>query len=117
MAGTHPPDDLRPDWATIPRLLLDLRSVTDTTTIGEPEMRQALAQLDADRQILAGQRNAILAGREFSKASRYSRLAEHYGMDAVVFNNLDTACLFLNINVQQASHILDELRAALHKQR
>ena len=102
-----------PDWANPPRILSDLRSVTDTATIQEPEMRQALAQLGANQHLLAGRRNAIVAGAEFRKASRYAELVEHYGMQTVVFNNLDTACIFLNINPEYARAKIAELHREL----
>jgi hypothetical protein len=102
-----------PDWPVISRFIVDLRSVTDTSSIRDKEIDQVKIAFTSDQPALAGKRSAIIASREFRRASRFAELVERFGTSTVVFNNLDTACLFLGIDFMEAHKTLEGLRLKL----
>jgi hypothetical protein len=63
-----------PRWHSSQRFLADLRSVTDTSTIGPAEVDDAVKAFSADRDSLTHKRGAIVALQEFGKARRFADL-------------------------------------------
>jgi hypothetical protein len=102
-----------PDWPMIPRFIVDLQSVTDTSSIGDEEIDQVKTVFTSNQPALSGKRSAIIASREFRRASRFAKLVERFGTSTVVFNNLDTACLFLDIDFMETHKTLEGLRLKL----
>jgi hypothetical protein len=102
-----------PDWSIIPRFIVDLQSVTDTSSIGNEEIDQVKTVFASDPPALSGKRTAIIASDEFRRASRFAALVEPFGTSIVVFNNLDTACLFLGIDFMETQKTLVGLRVKL----
>jgi hypothetical protein len=100
-----------PDWPMISRFIVDLQSVTDTSSIGD-EVRIVFT---SDQPALSGKRSAIIASSEFRRASRFAELVERFGTSTFVFNHLDTACLFLDIDFKETHKILEGLRLRLRK--
>lgn len=103
---------VHPTWPRTSRVLADLLSVRDTSSIGIPDLEHAVRIFSAEPSYLPGKRMAILARNEFGKARHFGQLMGRFGMSVLVFNNLDTACLFLGLDVAYASPIL----ADMHKQ-
>ena len=102
-----------PDWFQVQRFMVDLQTVTDTSGIGDEEIEEIRKIFSSDPLILAGKRTAIIASEEFRKASRFSSFVERFGTASVVFNSLDTACLFLGIDQTYARQAIQGLRAQL----
>jgi hypothetical protein len=102
-----------PDWPMIQRFLVDLQSVTDTSSIADEEIDQIKTVFTSGQPVLVGKRSAIIASREFRRASRFAKLVERFGTSTVVFNNLDTACLFLDIDFMETHKTLERLRTKL----
>jgi hypothetical protein len=102
-----------PDWYSIVRVIADLQTVTDTTSMGVKEIEQAAANFGLKRDTLARKRCAVLARDEFGKAKRFGEFISSFGVTLIVFNSLDTACLFLDLDLKETRRILDGLRAAL----
>ena len=101
------------DWLAAPRFIASLQSVTDTSTIGDREVEQVRAVLDANREKMAGKRGAIVASEEFWKAKRFGEVIAPFGASVVVFNSLDTACAFLGIDWAETQPMIERLRARL----
>lgn len=102
-----------PTWKSTPRLLADLRSVEDTSTIGNEAMDHAVNIFTAERAGLTGKKIAVIAGDAFGKASRFGGLLSSYGVSLVVFNVLETACVYLGVDVTYANQVLDDMREQL----
>ena len=102
-----------PDWPHTPRFIVDLQSVTDTSSIKDHEILEVRQVFTSDPAILAGKRTAVVASEQFRRASRFAELVERFGASSIVFNNLDTACLFLGIDLDEARQTLERLRAEL----
>ena len=99
-----------PAWSTTPRLLADLRFVRDTSTIGDEEIARAGYIFAKERNGLAGKQLAVVARDQFGKARRFGDLIARFGVALVVFNNLDTACVFLGVEEGYAASRLHEMR-------
>jgi len=99
-----------PAWTTTSHILADLRYAEDTSTIGNEEIAQAVGIFSRDRSGLAGKQIAVVARDQFGKAQRFGALIARFGVSLVVFNNLDTACLFLGLDEGYANSKLHELR-------
>ena len=101
-----------PAWPRTTRVVADLLSVQDASSIGIPDLEHAVEIFSAEPSLLAGKRMAIVAQREFDKARHFGQLMGRFGMSVLVFNNLDTACLFLGLD---AAYVYRAL-ASIHKQ-
>jgi hypothetical protein len=67
----------------------------------------------SNQAALANKRAAVVARDVFGKAGRFVNQMAHFGTSMVVFNNLDTACLFLGIDLEETGQALGRLRATL----
>ena len=104
---------VEPEWPIISRFIVDLRTVSNTESIGDEEIEQAVAIFTADPGIVAEKRVAIVATEEFRKAKRFVELVARFSSTIVVFNTLDTACMFLGISLVETRKTLEDLRADL----
>jgi len=102
-----------PLWQSSHRFLADLRSVTDTSTIGLAEVAEAVKAFSADRNSLLYKRGAVIALNEFVRARTFADLLARFGTSVVIFNNLDTACLYLGLDVLETGRMLKGLRRQL----
>lgn len=100
-------------WRSSQRFLADLRSVTETSTIGPTEVEEAVKAFGADRRSLMRKRGAIIALEEFGRARQFADGIGRFGASVVIFNNLDTACLFPGLDVVETSRLLEGLRRQL----
>jgi len=104
-----------PAWASTPRILADLLSVKDTSSIHNAEIEHTVEIFSANPRALRGKKLAVIARDEFGKARHFEDLLMHFGVSSVVFNNLDTACLFLGMDVLHAYRMLDTMRQQLQR--
>jgi len=104
-----------PDWAGTPRILADLLSVKDTSSIHNREIEHVAEIFSANPRALRNKKLAVIAQDEFGKARHFEDLLMHFGVSSVVFNNLDTACLFLGMDVLYAYRMLDTMRQELQR--
>ena len=86
-----------PDWPMIPRFIVDLQSVTDTSSLGDEAIDQVKTVFTSYQHALSGKISTIIASRELRRASRFAELVERFGTSTVVFNHLDTAGLFFDM--------------------
>jgi hypothetical protein len=100
-----------PYWKQSSRFLVDLRSVTNTSSIDAGDIQTA-RQLFS-QNTTAGKRGAVIAANEFRNAQEFRTLIEASGISMVVFNGLDTACIFLGLDFTITSRELERLRNQL----
>jgi len=99
-----------PDWPAITRMLCDLRNVQDVSTIGEAEIEQAINILKAAPGDLRTKKCAIPASEAFRLATTYQRAISPYSTSVIVFNSLETACVYLGVDPARVQGVLDSLR-------
>lgn len=102
-----------PHWRSMQRFIADLQSVTDTSTIQEKEFELAAIAIAENREALALKTGAVVASQEFWQAHRFIRLIERFGTSTVVFNTVETACVFLGIDPIDTRHTIEQLRSQL----
>ncbi len=101
-------------WSRTPCLLVDLLPVRDTSSIGNAEIDRATEIFASDSKALRGKKVAVLARDEFGRARYFGDLVARLGVSLIVFNNLDTACLFLGLDLIYAYQALDEMHPHMH---
>ncbi len=99
-----------PDWSFYKKLqLIDLRTATGTKIDAEV-VRAAAGFGRTNSRNTVGVRMAIVAHDEFKRCAEYTGSLSKFLSTLIVFNSLDTACLWLGIDLHEAGRILDELR-------
>jgi hypothetical protein len=93
-----------PDWPVVTRVLCDLRSVADLSSLGDAEITQAVALYSLAPGNLAAKRAAVAASEAFQAA------IARFGPSVIVFNTLDTACIYLGVDAAFANEIFSGLR-------
>lgn len=101
-----------PDWMSCSRFIVDLRSAS-AISIGMDEVEQAGELFRSNSLLMTRKRGAVIARDEFRNASRFEALIAPSGVSMVVFNSLDTACLFLGLSFIETNGELERLRMQL----
>jgi hypothetical protein len=123
--GTVTPADWRrhiqelaadPGWTRSQCFLADLQTTTDTSSIGSGQVDIAATALGMEDGLLTGKRSAVVASLEFWRAQRFAEVVTGFGVTSVVFNSVDTACIFLGLDVTDTRQTLERLRVALRAQ-
>jgi hypothetical protein len=99
-----------PDWPAITRMVCDLRTVKDVSTIGEAVIGQAVELLRAAPGDLRVKRCAIPASDAFRIATIYQNALAPYAGSVIVFNSLDRACIYLGLDLAATEATLESLR-------
>jgi hypothetical protein len=100
-----------PDWPAVTRVLADLRRVQDVSTIGHAEITQAVALFSIAPGNLGVKKVAVPASDAFRKAAAFEQAIARFGPSVIVFNTVETACIYLGVDVEQARRVLAGLRA------
>ena len=79
-------------WPSITAMMVNLHLITDVSSIGEPEIKHAIALFNSMPGALSNKRIAVVAGDAFWKSRRFGELIGPYGPSVLVFNDLSTAC-------------------------
>ena len=101
-AGWPPPERLH---------LSDLRVATLDTSLDEATIDEAASLYARHRQKIEKMKVAIVAGTGFEKAVAFERVLERHGATAIVFNFLDSARKWLNIDADETNRAVQELYA------
>jgi hypothetical protein len=104
-----------PEWRALPRFIADLQTVTDTTSISDGAVEKAAAILNSNREIMSRKLGAVVAQDEFWRARRFGNLLQQFGTSTITFNTLDTACLFLGLDLTETRQAIRQLRAQLRE--
>jgi hypothetical protein len=99
-----------PDWPAVTRILADLRGVADIASIHEADITQAVALFRAAPGNLAGKKAAVPAADAFRQATAFQKAIAHFGPRVIVFNTLETACVYLGLDLAEAQGVLAGLR-------
>jgi hypothetical protein len=98
------------DWPPYEHLQLsDLQTATLDPTFDESALQKA-ANLFGQHPAISNLKVAIVTQTEFKSATDFERLIVKYLPSVIVFNDLETACLWLGIDIAIALHVLNSLR-------
>jgi hypothetical protein len=59
---------------------------------------------------IAGSKVAFVADAAFEKSSTFRRFMSIYPLSMIVFNDLDTACTWLGIDLHETERMIEEIR-------
>jgi len=104
-----------PDCRSVPRFIADLQSVTNTSTIQAKEVELAAVELAENSEGLPIKTGAVVATKEFRRAHKFLEILKGFGASTVVFNTVDTACLFLGIDSTETRETIEQLRSQLRR--
>ena len=92
-----------------PRAIVDLTMARFDSSVGKRQI-EALTDLYLQYQdIVAGSRVAIVVGSDIDKARLYEKYAKERGLNVVVFNTIEVACVWLGAD---ATHVREWMREA-----
>jgi hypothetical protein len=84
-----------------PRAIVDLRMAHFDSSVGKRQIEE-LADLYLQYQaIVAGARVAIVVGSDVDKVHLYEKYAKQRGLNVVVFNTIEVACVWLEADAAQ----------------
>lgn len=102
-----------PDWPAHRALhLSDLQTAHVDDSVDDAVLEKA-ASLFGSHPKLSNLKVAILAQEEFERAVSFERFFLRYRSSMIVFNSLETACIWLGIDLKVAALALQSLRAFL----
>jgi hypothetical protein len=102
-----------PNLPSAPRVLVDITRASFDPSIQERELGQLVDIYLHFRNKIAGARVAIVAGKEFEKASLYGRLAGREKINVIVFITINTACVWLGVNELEVREWVKRTQAEL----
>ena len=103
------------EWPPQQRLhLCDLRQASIDASIDEACLKSAADLYGTKREKISTMKVAIVAGEAFAKSKQFERFMSPYSATVIVFNNIETACAWLGVDVTHTKRKLDELRALPH---
>jgi len=102
-----------PNLPSAPRFLVDFTRATVEPSIGEKDIQEFIGLYQQYRNKAAGTRSAIIAGKEFDKASLYGRLAEREKVNVIVFNTITPACIWLGVKEPDVRKEVERMQAEL----
>jgi hypothetical protein len=99
------------DWPPGRRLhLTDLRDTSLDASMDESTIQKAADNYGKYPEKIKGMKVAIVASDAFSKAVVFERIITQYGATAIVFNFLNTARIWLDIDDDDIKRSLQQLR-------
>ena len=104
---------LDPKIPSAPQVVVDISRASFEPSIEEKEIQQVVDLYQHHRDKAAGARVAIVAGKEFERASLFGRLAEREKINVIVFNTITTACVWLGVNEPEVREWVDRTHAEL----
>ncbi len=99
-----------PDWPPQHGLLADLRHASVNASFDAAFAAQVVKLYLPLQVKVRGLRAAIVANSLFEKAKIFERIVSGYSPSVIVFNDLDTACVWLGVDVKTAKANLQLLR-------
>lgn len=104
-----------PAYAPMQLQITDLRFSSISPTIADAEI-QAMRELLADqRERVSLKKVAIVAGDEWRKLKLAEFALQTISVNSIVFNDLNTACLWLGVNVVEVGQDIKQLRIGLRQ--
>lgn len=102
-----------PKLPSAPQVFVDITRASFETSIGEKEFQHLADLYQLHRDKTAGARVAILAGKDFERASLHGRVAEREKVNVMVFNTFNTACLWLGVKESEVREGLERIYSEL----
>jgi hypothetical protein len=102
-----------PKFPISAKIVVDITRASFDSSIGESEIQTFVDLYRHHREKVAGARIAIVAGKDFGRASLYGKMAEKHMINVIVFNGLESACVWLGVDTKAIRHDMDQILAGL----
>jgi hypothetical protein len=102
-----------PHFPPAPRVIVDMTGASLDSAITQAEIQEFVDLYRHHRDKKAGTKIAIVAGKDFDKASLYAQLAEQWQVKAIVFTTFTPACAWLGVNETEVREWMEQTRAGL----
>ena len=89
-------------------ILTDLRTAIIDPSI-DAEVLEEVATFYGSHEKADKLRVALVASEAYTRSDLFQQLVSQYGISAIVFNTLDTACIWLGIDEEMCERTLQEL--------
>ena len=104
-----------PDFPTTLMQIADLRSAAADPSIDERGIKQAAELIGTHTVNRTGKKIAIVAGKEFKRSKMFENLVKIHFWNAIVFNDLSTACTWLGIDTMETQQEIEQIRIKLRE--
>jgi hypothetical protein len=104
-----------PDYASMQLQITDLRNSSIGPTITDEEIKAMTDLLDSQRQKVSMKKVAMVAGDEWNKPKLAEFALHAISINAIVFNDLETACIWLGINIKEVTQDIYQIRLKLQQ--
>ena len=105
-----------PELQTIGSVIVDAQYLTDDSSITDADIDESSRIFARVPQTRNRIKFAVVTGYVFGNRGKVERALICMGIVVVIFNRLETACIYLDIPLEQTQQTLDELRAKVHGQ-
>ncbi len=103
-----------PAWPAGRLFLTDVTTVSDVSHITDELIAEMAKRMrDEVSERVADARWALVAGDAFWMARKFARVVDGIVQSMVAFNSLDTACIWLGVDLGRARAALRELRTEI----
>jgi hypothetical protein len=105
-----------PELQTVGSVIVDAQHLTDDSSITDADIDEYNGVFARVLQATNRMKFALVTGYVFGKRGKVEHALMCMGVVVVIFNLLETACIYLDIPLQETQRTLDELRARVHPQ-
>jgi hypothetical protein len=102
-----------PKFPPAPHVFVDLTRASLEASIEDKVLQQFVDGYRPHRNKTEGARVAIVAGKDFEKASLYGRLADREKINVIVFTTINTACVWLGVNEPEIRKEIKRIQSEL----
>ncbi|MFA5833298.1 MAG: hypothetical protein WDA22_07475 [Bacteroidota bacterium] len=107
---------VEPDFKQAVKQIVDIHIGSADISIGQEEIKQVVDFIAQHPEVILGRKIAIVAGKEFNRSSFFTQLARSQFLNAIVFNDLQTACKWLGVDRQEAEVSIERIRKELQQE-
>lgn len=104
-----------PDYRSIQSHIVDLRFSSLDSSLTIQKFQQITAFMAARRGNVSIRKLALVAGEEWAKLKEFEKLVKAASIDAIVFNDLVTACKWLGIDAVDVEREIQRIRLKLRQ--
>jgi hypothetical protein len=104
-----------PDYAPMQAQINDLRYSSISPTISNDQIQAMVDLIDSHRKNISLSKLAIVAGNEWNKLQLAALGLKNISINPIVFNDLETACLWLGFDVEEVGKDIQQLRLKLRQ--
>ena len=104
-----------PDYAPMQSQITDLRYSSISPTISDDQIRAMVDRIDSQRKNISLSKFAIVAGSEWNKPQQVAVGLQSISITPIVFNDLNTACLWLGVDLLEVDKDIQQIRLELRQ--